>query len=295
MKVTSKSILNSSCGYALVHSTGALVGALVAVVSLSCTAEVVVGDAECEDCQSADASVAVDTSAPDDTATPIDTAVPDAPDCTAADVEARAGYEAWKSTPNALAELAGTMFSGYIEGGADLTLFLERDQTATLIVGDTADPPVKDTAYLCGGDDPLETVDNCVAVYDSAPLEGGTYPLHGASFENGRLTVEVPQTAAVDPWCALQDPVLSEDCYYSLLAPATTSYSPSGCTIGGEIVDCGWFAMADQTDSCRCTSTECFATIGDGFTIDVQLMPDDGRLEGSIIFRENTRTLYLWP
>jgi len=294
------------------HVGQAWLGALaIAGLCASCSDQVVVGDAlepeaECEDCELIDGTTPDDTTpdgtTPDDTTpddtTPVETSVPvepEPPDCTDADAEARADYEAWSATSNSLAELAGSMFTGYVEGGPDLKLIIGRDQVATLVVGEPAAPPVKDAAYLCGDGDPLS---GCSFSYDGGPLDGGTYPLHGASFADGRLTVEAQQAAAVDPWCALQDPVLVEpDCLYSLVENESTSWGPSGCTVGGEAVDCGWFAMAvNDFQPCSCTSTKCFGAIDrlERFVLDMRL-EDDGHLEGSLIFRENARTAYLFP
>jgi hypothetical protein len=186
-------------------------------------------------------------------------------------------------------------FNGYIEGGADLTLVVSRDQSATLVVGEPAEAPVKDAAYLCGDGDPLVT---CSTRYGDGLLEGGTYPLHGASFEDGRFTVEVQQGAAVDPWCALQDPVLVEpDCFHSLVGPESISWGGNGCAIGGKSVDCGWFAMAVEMEPCRCTSTECFGGIGRmvSFDIDMRQVPEDGSLKGSMVFNETPWPVYLFP
>ena len=288
----SKSIRKCSHGSALLEGSCAWVGALVAVLSASCADEVVVGDA-LGDAQ--DIVAPCDDCGPEDGGEPEDAGEPEGPDCTDADAEARAEYDAWKSTPNSLAELAGMTFSGYIEGGADLTLFVGRDQSATLVVGEPADPPVKDTAYLCGDGDSLDT---CSTLYSSGLLEGGTYPLHGASFEDGRFIAEVEQGAAVDAWCALQDPVLAEpDCLYSLVGPEPISWGANGCWIGSRSVDCGWFAMANDVQPCRCTSTECFGGIGrtEEFTIDLRQTPEEGSLEGSLVVRETPWTVYLSP
>jgi hypothetical protein len=303
----SKSIPKSSREFLVGNCSATWLGAvLVGFLSASCSDDVVVGDAkdlpgECEDCDAADASELVDAAEPADSsvapaAEPADASVPEGPDCTVADAEARSAYDTWRSTPNSLAELAGAVFSGYIEGGSDLTLGIGRDQSATLVVGERAAPPVKDAAYLCGEEDPLDV---CSLRYESGLLEGGTYPLHGASFEDGRLLVEVQQAAAADPWCALQDPVLAEpDCYYSLVGPDEIGWGPNSCTVGNALVDCGWFAMAAlDMQPCACTSTECFGGIDrlEKFTFDLRLMADDGRLEGSLVLREDARDVLLFP
>jgi hypothetical protein len=218
----------------------------------------------------------------------------DVPDCSAADAATRAIYDEWRSTPNEFGELAGSTFAGYVEGGAgSVTLMITTTEEATLVIGEPVAAPVKDEGYLCGD---LElTGSECSTLYESDLLEGASYPVYGAVFEDGRLTIEVEQSFAADPWCVLQDPVLSEpDCYYSLVGPAEIGWGAPGCSIGGEAVDCGWFEMAVDIEPCACTSTECFARVGarGRFSIDARLVTAD-EFEGSLVFNGAARTLHL--
>jgi hypothetical protein len=191
--------------------------------------------------------------------------------------EAKTQYEVWVATLNDWSPLAGTTFEGYVEGGPDLTLRINADQSATLIVGEAAPAPVADQAYLC---EPLFEGLNCDV---RSLLPGGTYPLHGATLDGARLRAPVQMTSAFDTWCELQTPIpWNDNCYYSVDSPAGYSFSDGFCTVDGLEVDCGWMFLS-KADVCACTSEECFASVySETPGIDARLSDDGLELQGSI-------------
>jgi hypothetical protein len=131
----------------------------------------------------------------------------------------------------------------------------------------------------------------CEVAYGNPPTPGGAYPLHGAKLENNRLQVGLQQMSPWDPWCALQEPLEVEPCFFTSGSPEAFSYSRTYCSLGGRSVDCGWLSLT-QSGICRCTSTECFATVGgSGEALDARLNDAGDELVGS--FRGATVYLFL--
>lgn len=218
---------------------------------------------------------------------------PEEVDCSEADTQARAPYEAWQELDNDFGVLAGKTFKGYIEAGPDLLLTIEADHTATLVVGEAAPAPVKDQGYLC--DESFEDeFTGCEIAASHPPVTGGSYPLHGATLDDGRLKAPIQQQAAWDAWCALQDSyeqVQPDRCFFTTSNGAGFSVSPLGCKLDEEPVDCGWLALS-MSGVCSCTSTECFAAIaGEGELLDARLNDTQDQLVGS--FRGATVYLFL--
>lgn len=191
--------------------------------------------------------------------------------------EAKTKYDAWTTAPNDWSPLAGTTFEGYVEGGPDLTLRINADQSATLIVGEAAPAPVADQAYLC---QPRFEGLNCDVL---SLLPGGTYPLHGATLDGARLRAPVQMTSAFDTWCELQTPIpWNDNCAYSVDSPAGYSFRDGLCTLDELEVDCGWMFLS-KADVCACTSEECFASVySETPGIDARLSDDGLELMGSI-------------
>ena len=275
---------------------------------LSCNGEVVVGQAKPDQDQNLaseqDASSEQETpkqdAAPDqnvvseqdaaplqDSEVPVDEpeAAPEDParvDCTDEDALAREAHDAWLATPNDLGVLAGKTFSGYVEGGPDLVLTVLEDQTATLVVGEPAAPPKKDKGYLCGENVQFEINPCNPDLYSPTLIVGGTYPLHGAALSDSRFTVGLQKLSPWDPWCALQTPVLQEDCYFTPLRNDTVGGGPNVCFVGTESVDCGWLDLVFN-GVCSCTSTECFAAASDLGLLDARLDETGSELMGSYL------------
>lgn len=213
-------------------------------------------------------------------------------DCADADALTREAYDSWVATPNDVAPLAGKTFAGHIEAGPDLRLTIEGDQTATLVVGQAAPPPEKNSGYLCG-EDPGSTA-ACETIIDRRPIVGATYPLHGATLEGQRFRAPLQDNIPWDPWCALQTPIAAEDddCFFTPVKNAVTGWGNNGCSLDGASIDCGWLALA-ELGVCRCTSTQCFAGVysPDVDVLDARLSDTEHELVGS--FRGSTVYLFL--
>lgn len=218
-------------------------------------------------------------------------------ECSEADAQYRAPYDAWKAQPNALGELAGKTFAGYVEGGPDLALSVDGDGNAVLAVGEAAPPPEADKGYLCG--DELDDAFQCGRRYNAPPVEGATYELHGASLEGGRLVAPVQLNSPYDAWCSMQAPVEADVCYYDTLglagfsmpgAPLSEGATPA-CELGTDPVDCGWLDLSLYSP-CRCTSSECFAAIYDdtNVSIDARYDASNGEITGTFIDGERARS-----
>ena len=236
--------------------------------------------------------------------------LPSQPGCGEHDEQARATYDAWRTSPNDLGLFAGTIWKGRISAEAAAVLTIRSDLSAELYVGDREPPvPQPDVGYLC------ENLD-CA---DQPIFHGGTYPVHGATFTVGanehdrNLHLELNPLSPFDPWCRLQTPRLSpsaaDSCSYGLGFESSKT-SEGTCVADGHPVDCKWLEIVQELDACTCTSSGCFATTiwapGDpwillgSFRVDLQYQPDMQRLSGSIKtfqhnFRgEDSRTLDLW-
>lgn len=215
------------------------------------------------------------------------------PRCTETDALIRERYDSWLSTPNDLSPLVGKTFTGYIEAGPDLRLMIGADQTATLVVGDPAAPPVKNGGYLCG-EDPGSTAE-CDRILNTPPIVGGTYPLHGATLEDHRFLAPLQDHIPWAPWCALQTPIPMDDdeCFFRPVKNGITVYGNHGCSVDGSSVDCGWLALA-ETDVCACTSSQCYPAVYSGDVdvdaIDARLNDDADEIVGS--YRGNTVYLF---
>lgn len=205
---------------------------------------------------------------------------PTAPeDCEEYGYTARDTYDAWLAANNDFGDLDGATFVGYIEGGSDLTLTINNDGSAALVVDEAAGPPVADEGYLCE-----QTILDGLSCDLTSVVSGGTYPLHGATLTDGRLKAAVPVAAAFDDWCALQTPIYWGDgCYYSVDSPLGYSFSDDYCTIDGEEVDCAWMLLT-KSYLCACTDAECFAGNSlDAAGLDLRLSDDGTELTGSLL------------
>lgn len=200
-------------------------------------------------------------------------------DCAEKDTQVRAPYDEWLAGANDFGELAGTTFSGYIEGGDGLVLVIDADQTARVTVGEPVPAPEKDRGYLCG-----ETPE----CYQPGPLvPGGTYPVHGAGFDAGWLTIDLHYFSPYEPWCALQTPIPWEPCSFDIAAHAETHWGET-CSVGETQVDCGWFYLS-QRSICVCTSEVCFSAVHDAEFVrrlEVRFIPAEDILEGSIVYSD---------
>jgi hypothetical protein len=188
------------------------------------------------------------------------TPTPPPEDCTATDEKSRSTYEAWNAQSNAWGPLTGKTFTGYAEGGPDLTLTIDEDGGARLVVGQPAPPPQGNLGYLCG--DGLQYGSRCGIRYNAAPVDGGVYELHGGTFADDRLLVPVQLNGPYDAWCALQTPRELDVCFFQPISLDGFSVTPSTdmCTLGTTSVDCDWLELA-QLGVCNCTSSSCFAAI----------------------------------
>jgi hypothetical protein len=194
--------------------------------------------------------------------------------CGDADARARAPYDAWRGQSNDFGELAGTVFRGYLEGGDDLTLTVGVDGAATLLVGEAAASAVADQGYLCVSEG------NCAE--QTTLASGATYPVYGATFEDGRLRLPVQSRSAYEPWCTLQEPNAWDDCLYAIRPNVEISWGET-CHIGEDEVDCGYFSLVQYPGPCTCTSVECFAgimTTTSNLLLDLRL--DGDQLDGSL-------------
>src|SRR3954471_7773631 len=165
------------------------------VSAAACGGNVVVGEAK------DDAGAPATTPTADPTSDP---GTGGMPNCTEADKNSRANYDAWTVQPNSFGSLTGKTFTGYVEGGPDLTLTIDATGGAKLVVGAPAPTPTANMGYLCG--DGIQNGSQCEIRYDAPPVAGGTYPLHGASFAADRLLVPLQPAAPYDPWCSIQTP-----------------------------------------------------------------------------------------
>ena len=181
-------------------------------------------------------------------------------DCSEIDAERKSDYTAWHEQANVWGELAGKTFTGYVEGVIDdLRLSIDEDGAAVLTIGEPAAAPVKEIGYLC-------EKATCNLLSSDSILPGGTYEIHSALVESGRVRINLG--SPFDPWCALQDPVDNDEpghCLFGLMGNDDISYQPNGevCWIGSSAtpVDCGWFFLANF-GVCTCTSQECFSFAG---------------------------------
>jgi hypothetical protein len=219
---------------------------------------------------------------------------PSALSCEDEDALVRADYDEWKATDNDFGDLVGQTFSGYIEGDADVALIIDEDGNARFVVDEAAPAPTeRESGYLC--DD--SKFESCRSAAERQPVIGGTYEIHGATFDGNRLRVPLPQFAPYDQWCALQNPVAWHDdpCYFDLTDGGPITWGEQGCSVNVKDVNCGWFDLAVQALVCRCTSSECFASAvsiqGGQLEIDARVS-DDGFV-GSFLGAEN-RTIYLF-
>lgn len=216
-------------------------------------------------------------------------------DCTAADEKSRAGYDAWTVQPNSFGSLTGKTFTGYVEGGPDLALTIDATGAARLAVGAPAPAPTANMGYLCG--EGIQNGSNCEIRYDTPPIPGGVYPLHGASFAADRLLVPLQPSAPYDPWCILQTPHETDVCFFQPIGLDGFSITPSTgtCKLGGQPVDCGWMELAGL-GVCGCTSQACFASIyaETSMRIDARFDETTHELAGSFIDGDrSSRALYL--
>lgn len=222
--------------------------------------------------------------------------VPEPPDCTTADATKRANYDTLRALPNALGELVGKSFTGYLEGGPDVELIVDASGNATFYIGEPAAPPVADEGYLCGNR--LQDGSQCARYYRTA-MEGAVYPVHGARYADGRLRVPLQVNEAYDEWCSLQTPHDSDSCFFRTLANVAYTDSPANgqCFYGSESADCGWLELGEM-GICTCTSTECFASLYEdaGFNIDARWNESTGEFSGSFIGdRDGPQNIYLVP
>ncbi len=250
--------------------------ALLAIAVSACELPVEVGEA---------GTIRVPTVAPSGTLTDEieDSSSPSEPpaDCSAHDAEQRREYDEWLSTGNQWEALAGQTFVGYVVNGPSLTLTIAADQSATLVVDEAIDPPTERMeGYLCHDN----FIDSLACPFD-ALLPGASYPLHGATLQDGRLRSPVQIYSPLDAWCALQVPVQHDDCFHSVASGEEFSVSTDRCTTGsaGTEVDCDWLLLT-QTHTCTCTSSECFALIiPDQPGLDARLSDDGRTIEGVIL------------
>ncbi len=274
----------------------------LALTAVACAENVEVGEAKPDDGEAAEEpQTSGDEQDPDDGIEEPDAPVdePDAPvdepdatseepeavDCSEADAAARAPYDAWQEIENDFGVLAGKTLSGYIEGGPDLSLVIATDHSATLTVGAAAPAPQKNQSYLCDNGFEDEHV-ACEVAASHPPVQGGSYPVHGAALEDSRLKMPVQPFSPWDAWCALQDPYEQEQpdrCFFTTSSGAGFSTSLESCSLDDEQVDCGWLALV-QSGICSCTSTECFAAMaGEGELIDARLNETEDTLTGSFL------------
>ncbi|HEY3495459.1 MAG TPA: hypothetical protein VGK73_12270 [Polyangiaceae bacterium] len=173
-----------------------------------------------------------------------------------------------------------------------MTLAIDGAGNATLAAGEPVPAPVADESYLCG--DGIQNFSQCEPRYRFPPVEGGVYPLRGASFAAGRLTVPLQAGAPYEAWCALQTPHENDVCFFEIWGNDTFSFSPEMgvCTLGADRtpVDCGWLELA-MLGVCGCTSSECFADIfaEPQDRIDARYDEATGELSGSIILGNGDR------
>jgi len=206
----------------LVRSMGSWgIGALLAPALSACGGEVMVGDAS-EGTVEASAS------------------------CAEQEAWTRQSHDFWLATGNDFGELAGSRWQGTIEDVPTLVLELGTDQTGRLVVGTPEAAPTQwDQEYLADRTGVLAV--------------GGTYPLHGSSFDGNELLLPVPYDVPLDAWCALQIPMKNED--ERFVCNFDSAFSPdcgdTTCTLqDGRIVSHAWL---NNSNACACTSTECFA------------------------------------
>jgi len=212
-------------------------------------------------------------------------------ECAEEDQAARAAYDAWRRSPNELGELRGTRWTGYVEGGPDVELVVETDGTATLHAG-VPQTPVAELGYLC-------TDESCGP---RGLLEGGSYALHGATYEDSRFRSPIHYNAARDEWCTMQTPFESvhEECHFLSLFAET--HAGDTCTHNDMPVDCDWLSVLSN-ETCRCVSTGCFGDIevagSRPGTLDLTFDASDQRFDGAVTFPDAdeiyTANLRLFP
>lgn len=205
--------------------------------------------------------------------------------------------EAWLGLSNDFGDLTGRSFSGYVEGGPDLTLEIDDAGNATLLVGEPALSPVAGEGYLCGTG-PQDGI-QCGMRRDSTPIEGATYPLHGATFDGVRLVMPIQRNSPYHDWCVMQAP-LGEDCFFTPVGLFAFGVTPSESSCWhveeGNSVDCGWLELGGY-DACSCTETDCIATIHEAtdMSIDARYDEESREISGSFIDGERERPrLYLF-
>lgn len=219
---------------------------------------------------------------------PTPPALPAPMDCTDADRGSREPYEAWTQLANDFGALSGRTFAGYVEGGPDLSLVIDESGNATLSVGEPAPPPEADASYLCGN--ARQDGHRCTVRYGNPPVEGGVYPLHGATFAADRLIAPIQPNAPYDAWCALQTPHTTDVCSFATVGLRGFSVTPSTgeCLYDDQSVDCGWLELA-QAGVCRCTSSDCFADIDTNTPIQIEARFDQAKQELSGTFIDGDR------
>ena len=279
------------CAPRAVRASHVLVLAWSALNATGCGARVEVGEAKKEDLITLPSDEPMDNQPP-----PANTGggggSPPAkpPDCSGADAQSRAVHDAWSLIANEFGPLSGKTLSGYVEGGPDVTLTIDAVGDATLAAGEPAPAPVADESYLCGNG--LQNFSQCEHRYRFPPVEGGVYPLHGASFTAGRLIVPLQAGAPYEAWCVLQTPHEADVCFFQIAPLDGFSFNQDEgiCTLGGNLVDCGWLELA-MLGVCSCTSTACFANIfaEPQDQIDARYDEATGELSGSIILGNGDR------
>jgi hypothetical protein len=229
-----------------------LVSATIACAA-GCGGNVMVGEAK----DDGGAPASVPTSTSDGGAV---NQTPPPADCAAADSQSRAAHDAWLVQSNAFGSLTGRTFTGYLDGGSDVTLSIDADGSATFAVGQPAPAPAATSSYLCGNG--IQDGSQCQLRYSHPPLEGAVYALHGATFTADRLLVPIQLNGPYDAWCALQTPHENDACFFQPIGLDGFSITPSTgmCALAGAPVDCGWMELA-QLGVCGCTSSACFAAI----------------------------------
>jgi len=176
---------------------------------------------------------------------------------------------------NDFANLAGTVWEGYFEGGDDVTLVLGADGSGTYYVGERRDfdPPTDpDTGYLCLADPTPELP--CAADL----MEGFAYSVQGASVDARRVQFSVNNKEPWNDWCALQTPLRQSPsrCEFSTFPGEYEGYGTTHdrCFLENvddpntEERDCAWLHLA-FTGVCECNSQECFSSQLGGNSFDL--------------------------
>lgn len=270
-----------------------LVTLLAAIGLIACGGEVDVGEAK----QTAtegdlDDAVNADEGSQESEATTgsVGGAVPAQSDCSVEATKRHQPYVDWLGLTNDLSSLAGAVFVGYLEGGDDLQLTINKDMSAHLIVDEAAPAPEADKGYLCiDGDNCFDPISELVA--------GATYVIHGASVDDARVQLPLQPFSPYDAWCALQQPQPWGDCLYDVVGSGEIQWGERGCYVGSEEVDCSWFELAQHIGPCSCGPDSCVAAISSGdapTTLDLRYDETEGTLDGSVVFQNGeSRTVRL--